>query len=112
VSDDENKSGDKERSFEDFSARLQAARQAQKDKSSGKPKPMSAYGAAIRLVADLVAGIVMGALIGLFLDDWLGTRPWLMIVFLFLGIGAGIRNVLRTAEQMNRPGSDDEEDKP
>jgi len=35
----------------------------------------------------------MGA--GWLLDRWLGTKPWLMIVFFFLGAAAGIMNVYR-----------------
>ncbi|MDP7642483.1 MAG: AtpZ/AtpI family protein, partial [Alphaproteobacteria bacterium] len=37
--------------------------------------------------------------IGWFLDDWLDTRPWLLIVFLFLGIGAGLSNAFRLARK-------------
>ena len=53
-------------------------------------------GLALRIGTELVAGVAVGAAIGLGLDWWLGTKPWLMIVFFFLGAGAGIVNVYRT----------------
>ena len=48
----------------------------------------------------MVAGIALGAGIGLGLDWWLDTRPWFMIVFFFLGAGAGMLNVYRTVTGM------------
>jgi ATP synthase protein I len=33
---------------------------------------------------------------GLALDRWLGTSPWLLLVFLALGFAAGMMNMLRT----------------
>jgi ATP synthase protein I len=46
---------------------------------------------------DLVAGIAVGVVIGWVLDRWLGTTPWLLLVFFVLGSAAGITNVMRTA---------------
>jgi len=41
----------------------------------------------------MVSGIVVGTLIGYFLDRWLETFPWLTGIFMFLGIVAGFKNV-------------------
>lgn len=43
----------------------------------------------------LVSGIIVGAVIGYFLDKWLGTGPWLKIVFFIIGVAAGFLNVYR-----------------
>ncbi len=43
--------------------------------------------------------VVGGALIGWFLDRSLGTAPWLFLLFLGLGIVAGLRNVIRAASR-------------
>lgn len=41
----------------------------------------------------MVSGIVVGTLIGWFLDAWLGTSPWLTAFFMIIGIVAGFKNV-------------------
>jgi ATP synthase protein I len=85
-------------SKEDFDARLRAA-QAKQAKREGRPAPGSrgaGIGFAFRIGTELVAGVVMGVAIGLALDYWLDSRPWFMIVFFFLGAGAGMLNVYRT----------------
>lgn len=53
-----------------------------------------------RMVTELVAGIGIGFVLGLGLDALLGTRPWLMVVFLFFGLAAGIKTMLRTANEV------------
>ena len=37
--------------------------------------------------------IALGALIGYYLDQWLGTKPWLFFVFFGFGIAAAFRNL-------------------
>lgn len=100
---------DPESSFEDLDARLKSARQRMEpsSRSSADAKPL---GVAMRISVELVAGLVVGGAIGYFLDRWLGTLPWLTIVFFFIGAAAGIRNVMRAAEEMNRQAEWDEQD--
>ncbi len=43
--------------------------------------------------------IAVGAAIGYVLDRWLGTKPWLLLVFLLLGIGAGFKAVIDAARK-------------
>jgi len=67
------------------------------------PEPQSqgaALGQAMKLGIELVAGVAVGGFIGWALDRWLGTAPFLMVVFLGLGATAGIMNVVRTAQRM------------
>lgn len=52
-----------------------------------------------RVLAELVGGLVGGALVGWFLDRLFGTQPWLLLVFLFLGIAAAFRNIIRISTQ-------------
>ena len=42
----------------------------------------------------------MGVAIGFGLDSWLGTGPWMKIIFLFVGIGAGFLNVYRDSRRL------------
>ena len=54
----------------------------------------------LRLGVELVAGVAVGGFIGWALDRFLGTAPFLMVLFLGLGAAAGILNVVRTAKRM------------
>ena len=56
-------------------------------------------GSAFRLGTELVAATVVGTIIGFILDNWFGTKPWFIIIFL-LGVIAGILNVFRVAKKM------------
>ena len=64
-----------------------------------KDKPESAFihasKAGFRVGTELLSGVLVGIAIGYFLDKLLGTKPWLMILFMFFGSGAGILNVYR-----------------
>ncbi len=53
-----------------------------------------------RMVADMVAAVIVGGVIGYFADYWLGTKPWLLIIFLVLGFVAGVRNTMRSYQRM------------
>lgn len=57
----------------------------------------SAMARGFRMSTELVAGVVVGAVIGWLLDRWLGISPWGLIVFLLLGFAAGVLNVMRAA---------------
>jgi len=62
-----------------------------------------------RMVLELVVGILVGLGVGYGLDALFGTRPVLMILFIFFGLAAGIRTMLRTAEEVGKtmPGQGD-----
>jgi ATP synthase protein I len=61
------------------------------------PAPETARGLAtgMRIVSELVAGVLVGGIGGYFLDRWLHTTPWLLIVGLLLGSAAGFNNVYK-----------------
>ncbi len=59
-----------------------------------------AYG--MRMAAELVAAVIVGGIIGWGLDWVLGTKPWLFLLFFLLGFAAGILNVVRAYERMQR----------
>jgi ATP synthase protein I len=57
----------------------------------------------LRASTELIGGIVVGGAIGWFLDEWLGSRPWLFILFFLLGSAAGILNIIRVAQRERTP---------
>ena len=57
----------------------------------------SGYAQAMKLSSEFIAGVLVGAGIGWVADEWLGTSPFGLIVFLLLGFAAGVLNVLRSA---------------
>lgn len=60
----------------------------------------SAMAVGLRLSSELVAGVLVGALLGWGFDRFLSTSPWGLIVFLLLGFTAGVMNVMRSAGVM------------
>ena len=84
-------------SLDDLDAKLRQARTQRPDEDANrKPDgPKSGLGFALRIGIELVATLAVGVGIGLLLDRWLGTTPWLMVVFFFLGSAAGFLNVYR-----------------
>ncbi len=59
-------------------------------------------GSAFRLGTELVAAVVVGTIIGFILDNWFDTKPWFIIAFFFIGVVAGILNVIRVANNMQK----------
>ena len=85
----------------DFKTRLKIAKsKLKKDFDTEEEKRGSYMGFAFKLGTDLVAAVAVGTIIGFILDSWFGTKPWLIIIFFFLGAIAGILNVIRTANRM------------
>jgi F0F1-type ATP synthase assembly protein I len=60
----------------------------------------------------LVFATVIGLYIGLKLDEWLGTSPWLTAIFLFLGIAAGFKNLFVYAKRSQNSLDRNDKDNP
>jgi|TARA_B100000929_G_scaffold226093_1_gene182384 ATP synthase protein I len=84
-----------------FKARLEIAKSKilKKNKDS-KQSSSSNIGVAFKLSTEMVAAVVVGTIIGFILDNWFGTKPWLILIFFFVGVVAGILNVIRSAKNM------------
>ncbi len=86
----------------DFDSRLRAARAREEAVKAEKKTDHSAAHAGIgfgfRISIEFVAAVAVGTVIGYGLDSWLGTRPFLMVLFLLLGSVAGVLNAYRTVK--------------
>ena len=88
---------------EDLKTRLKIARSKIKNQMlSERDKKGSFMGSAFKLGTELVAAVGVGTIIGFILDSWFDTKPWLIIIFFFLGAVAGMLNVIRTANRMQK----------
>lgn len=87
----------------DLDARLRAARErgVRAEGAGGQSGPGGGLGLGLRIGVEMVSALGVGVAMGWGLDRWLGTRPWLMVVFFFLGAAAGILNVYRVASGMD-----------
>lgn len=59
----------------------------------------------------MVASTLIGLAMGYYLDEWLGTTPWLTLTFLFIGIVSGFRNIfILTRRELKRQREEEGED--
>lgn len=65
--------------------------QHKQDKQSGGKDTFRALAHFSHIGMTMAASVLIGVLLGKRLDAWLGTSPWLLLVFSFLGVGAAIR---------------------
>ena len=84
-----------------FKTRLKIAKNKAKLNNSDKNnESKSSMGTAFKMSTELVSAVVVGTIIGFILDNWFGTKPWLILIFFFVGVIAGILNVVRSAKNM------------
>jgi ATP synthase protein I len=62
----------------------------------------SSIGAAFKLSTELVSAVAVGTIIGFIFDKTFGTKPWFILIFFFVGVVAGISNVIKSAKNMQK----------
>lgn len=90
----------------DFERRLRQAREKQ---GLDKAPPSTASGGlpgggwriGLRAGTEVVSALIAGAGLGWLLDRWLGSFPWLFLVFFVVGGAAGVMNVYRLFNPRN-----------
>jgi len=100
--------GDRKR-LDDLETRLRAARSGPEQ----TPRPASMQreiGFAYRVLIEMAVGIGFGAFAGWWLDQWLGTRPILMVVMILLGFAAGMLNAYRASQAYSAAARSDRPD--
>ena len=90
-------------SKQSLKTRLEIAKKKISNKNVGsKNEKNSNFGEAFKMSTELVAAVVVGTIIGFILDEWFGTKPWLILIFFFVGVIAGILNVIKSAKNMQK----------
>ena len=90
-------------SKDQFKTRLEIAKKkASKRNINGKNLNPSPIGTAFKLSTELVSAVAVGTIIGFILDKTFGTKPWLILIFFFVGVIAGITNVIKSAKNMQK----------
>ena len=91
------------KSFKNISTRLEIAKKnIKKDEEKNKGSNAASLGKALKISTELVAAVFVGSTIGFLLDNWFDTKPLLTICFFFMGVGAGILNVFKSAKKMHK----------
>ena len=86
---------------EDFKTRLKITKSKIKKKMDNDLEKRGSFmGNAFKLGTELVAAVAVGTIIGFILDNWFDTKPWFIVIFFFIGVIAGILNVIRVAKSM------------
>ena len=88
---------------DDLKTRLKIAKSKfNKKNTNDQDDEKSSFGKAFQLSTELVSAVLVATIIGFILDNWFGTKPWLIIVFFFIGVATGIINVIRSAKKMQK----------
>jgi ATP synthase protein I len=106
--EDENKSSSDEAalsarlgSLEHRLSEVRGSRNIRTDQSEAESGDRNARASAMamgfRLSSELIAGVLVGALMGWGFDRLLSTSPFGLIVFVLVGFSAGVLNVIRSA---------------
>ena len=89
--------------LDELKTRLKIAKSRFKNKNqTEKDNEKSSFGKAFQLSTELVSAVLVATIIGFILDNWFDTKPWLIIIFFFIGVSAGIMNVIRSAKKMQK----------
>jgi len=72
------------------------------DQKKIDPGTMKAIGVAWTLPFELVVPMIVGGGIGYLLDRWLHTAPLFLLIIGFAGFGVGLRNMLKTANSLDK----------
>jgi len=89
--------------LDELTKRLDQARESHAPEEDSRPRRnMSGMSEVVRVMSELLGGVIVGSVIGYFLDQWLGTTPWLFIICFFFGVaGSGLTIYRTTSHKSN-----------
>lgn len=80
--------------------KVRAERDAEAGDREGSAMRGRGMAAGLRMASEMVGAVLVGAAIGYGLDLFLGTKPWLLLLFFVLGFAAGVLNVMRGYQRL------------
>ena len=100
-------------SLEAMRAKIEQSQKEANRKAVGqvKEREVSGTSLAMRFGIDVVAGVVVGAGAGYFIDSKAGTKPLFFILLLFIGLAGGLLNVFRSNARYVRELEEQEKNK-
>ena len=88
---------------EDFKTRLEIEKNKILNKKTSEMTNKGSYlGSAFKLGTELVSAVAVGTIIGFIFDKTFDTKPCFILIFFFVGVIAGITNVIRSANNMQK----------
>lgn len=94
---------DRDPRLSELEQRIRAARgPGEQKRQSHVAEKYNAASIAWRMVLELVVGVLIGTAMGWGMDWLLGTLPVFLLIFSLLGFAAGVRTMMRSAEEVNR----------
>jgi len=91
------------KNLNEIATRLEIAKKKIKKKQiKNNGTNAASFGKAMKISTEFVAAVGVGTTIGFILDNWFDTKPWLIIIFFFIGVIAAILNVIKSAKNMNK----------
>ena len=85
--------------LKDFKTRLNNLKSIDSKKKK-KVSDFKNFGAFFKTGIELVSPIIVALVIGFFFDNYFGTKPIFLLIFLFFGFAAGIMNVYRSVKNL------------
>jgi len=67
-----------------------------------KQKKQSGAGFGFKISTEIIAALVVGVVLGLIVDKYLGTKPFGLIIFFIFGAIAGFLNVYRVMRRIEK----------
>ncbi len=91
------------KNLKEITTRLEIAKKKiKKEVMENKGTNVASLGNALKIGTELIAAVLVGSILGFILDNWFDTKPFIMISFFFIGVAAGILNVIRSAKKMHK----------
>ena len=89
-----------EEKLQELKERIQTAKSTSTNKQNTKKESGAGFG--FKISTEIIAALVVGVVIGLIVDKYLGTKPFGLIIFFIFGALAGFLNVYRVMRRIEK----------